>query len=243
MAKELLACEKERAEHIMLVDLGRNDVGRVATPGTVVVDSLMKIEKYSHVMHIVSQVSGELAKDKDMFDAFRSIFPAGTVSGAPKIRAMQLVAGMEGERRGVYAGAVGYVSYSEVLDVAIAIRTLVVKDGVAYLQAGGGIVYDSEETPEYKETMNKMRALAVAITRAEERAKRLNNSAKVVSGKKRKTMTESNSTDVIPASLLEAMTSLKQAFTLASKDTEFQAGLNHEQKAFTSKLETLLQDL
>ena len=139
MAKELLACEKERAEHIMLVDLGRNDVGRVAAPGTVTVDSLMKVEKYSHVMHIVSQVSGELEQGKTMYDAFRSIFPAGTVSGEPKIRAMQLVAGLEKERKGVYAGAVDYVSYSDVLDVCISIRTLVVKEGIAYLQAGQNI--------------------------------------------------------------------------------------------------------
>lgn len=170
LAKELLSSEKERAEHIMLVDLGRNDVGRVATPGTVKVDSLMHIEKYSHVMHIVSHVSGELAKDKTVFDAFRSIFPAGTVSGAPKVSAMKLVARLEKERRGIYAGAVGYVSYAGVLDMAIAIRTLVIKDGVAFLQAGGGIVYDAEEEPEYKETMNKMRATAVAVRKAEARA-------------------------------------------------------------------------
>jgi anthranilate synthase component 1 len=153
LAAELIACEKERAEHIMLVDLGRNDVGRVAKPGTVTVDKLMDVEKYSHVMHIVSQVSGELSGEKSAYDAFRSIFPAGTVSGAPKIRAMQLVSEMEGERRGIYAGAVGYVSYSGVLDMCIAIRTLVVQEGVAHLQAGAGIVYDSEEVPEYNETV------------------------------------------------------------------------------------------
>eukprot|EP00471_Norrisiella_sphaerica_P010067 CAMPEP_0184494656 /NCGR_PEP_ID=MMETSP0113_2-20130426/29285_1 /TAXON_ID=91329 /ORGANISM="Norrisiella sphaerica, Strain BC52" /LENGTH=525 /DNA_ID=CAMNT_0026880507 /DNA_START=1 /DNA_END=1578 /DNA_ORIENTATION=+ len=167
LATELLANEKERAEHIMLVDLGRNDVGRVAEAGTVKVDSLMHIEKYSHVMHIVSHVSGKLAKDKTMYDAFRSVFPAGTVSGAPKVRAMQLVNGLEPQSRGVYSGAVGHFSFSGNMDTCIAIRTLAVKDGVAHLQAGGGIVFDSEPTPEYEETMNKMRALGKAIQQAE----------------------------------------------------------------------------
>eukprot|EP00466_Bigelowiella_natans_P016581 jgi/Bigna1/37259/e_gw1.19.171.1 len=167
LAKELLSNEKERAEHIMLVDLGRNDVGRVAEPGTVKIDSLMHIEKYSHVMHIVSHVSGKLAKDKTMYDAFRSVFPAGTVTGAPKVRAMQLVNGLEPQSRGVYSGAVGHFSFSGNMDTCIAIRTLAVKDGVAHLQAGGGIVFDSEPTPEYEETMNKMRALGKAIQQAE----------------------------------------------------------------------------
>jgi anthranilate synthase component 1 len=167
LAAELLADEKELAEHIMLVDLGRNDVGRVATPGTVTVDKLMEIEKYSHVMHIVSNVSGKLAEGKTVFDAFRAVFPAGTVSGAPKVRAMELIAELEPSKRGVYAGAVGYASFSGSLDTCIAIRTMLVKDGVAYLQAGGGIVYDSVPETEYVETVNKMRALMRAIDQAE----------------------------------------------------------------------------
>lgn len=167
LAAELLADEKERAEHIMLVDLGRNDIGRVARPGTVRVDSLMHIEKYSHVMHIVSNVSGRLADDKTPFDAFRSVFPAGTLSGAPKVRAMEIIAELEPSRRGIYGGAVGYASFAGSLDTCIAIRTMVVKDGVAYLQAGGGIVYDSVPETEYMETVNKMRALMRAIDQAE----------------------------------------------------------------------------
>ena len=167
LEKELLSSEKERAEHIMLVDLGRNDIGKICTPGSVKVESLMHIERYSHVMHIVSVVSGTLSPNKSAYDAFRSVFPAGTVSGAPKIRAMQLIAELEGEQRGVYAGAVGFVSYSGTLDVAIAIRTLVVKGGVAYLQAGAGIVYDSEPAAEEKETVKKMMALVHAIEKAE----------------------------------------------------------------------------
>jgi len=167
LAVELLADEKERAEHIMLVDLGRNDVGRVAKPGTVSVDQMMQIEKYSHVMHIVSHVSGELAADKTPFDAFRSVFPAGTVTGAPKVRAMEVIAELEPSRRGIYAGAVGYASFAGTLDTCIAIRTMLVKDGVAYLQAGGGIVYDSVPETEYTESMNKMRALMRAIDQAE----------------------------------------------------------------------------
>ncbi|GBD23386.1 Anthranilate synthase component 1 [bacterium HR29] len=164
---ELLASEKERAEHIMLVDLGRNDVGRVAIPGTVRVESLMHIERYSHVMHIVSHVTGRLRPDRTIYDAFRSIFPAGTVSGAPKVRAMEIIAELEGERRYLYAGAVGYASFAGSLDTCIAIRTMVVKDGVAYLQAGGGIVYDSDPEAEYQESMAKLRALLRAIDRAE----------------------------------------------------------------------------
>jgi len=167
LAAELLADEKERAEHIMLVDLGRNDIGRVAKPGTVTVDRLMEIEKYSHVMHIVSNVSGRLDEGKTRFDAFRSVFPAGTVSGAPKVRAMELIAELEPSRRGIYAGAVGYASFAGSLDTCIAIRTMLVRDGVAYLQAGGGIVYDSVPETEYVETVNKMRALMRAIDQAE----------------------------------------------------------------------------
>lgn len=167
LAAELLADEKECAEHIMLVDLGRNDVGRVSKPGTVKVDRLMQIEKYSHVMHIVSNVSGQLAAGKTRFDAFRSVFPAGTVSGAPKVRAMELIAELEGEKRGIYAGAVGYASFAGSLDTCIAIRTMVVKDGVAYLQAGGGIVYDSVPATEYQETVSKLGAPMRAIDQAE----------------------------------------------------------------------------
>ena len=167
LAADLLADEKELAEHIMLVDLGRNDVGRVARPGSVNVDRLMQIEKYSHVMHIVSNVSGKLAEDKTPFDAFRAVFPAGTVSGAPKVRSMELIAEMEPSKRGIYAGAVGYVSFAGSLDTCIAIRTMLCKDGVAYLQAGGGIVYDSVPETEYTESMNKMRALMRAIDQAE----------------------------------------------------------------------------
>jgi len=157
----------------MLVDLGRNDIGRVARPGTVRVDSLMHIEKYSHVMHIVSNVSGQLAPDKTRFDAFRSVFPAGTLSGAPKVRAMEIIAELEPSRRGIYGGAVGYASFAGSLDTCIAIRTMVVKDGVAYLQAGGGIVYDSVPATEYMETVNKMRALMRAIDQAEVAAAQL----------------------------------------------------------------------
>lgn len=170
LEKEMLASEKERAEHIMLVDLGRNDVGRVCTPGSVKVDSLMKVERYSHVMHIVSVVSGQLDEKKTIYDAFRAVFPAGTVSGAPKIRAMQLIAGLENEQRGIYAGAVGFFSFTGQLDTAIAIRTLVVKDNTAYLQAGAGIVFDSEPVAEEKETVKKMQALVAAVAKAEEAA-------------------------------------------------------------------------
>jgi len=167
LAVELLADEKERAEHIMLVDLGRNDVGRVARPGTVKVDQLMEIERYSHVMHIVSHVSGKLGDGRTPFDAFRAVFPAGTVTGAPKVRAMEIIAELEPSKRGIYAGAVGYASFAGTLDTCIAIRTMLIKDGTAYLQAGGGIVYDSLPDAEYVETVNKMRALMRAIDQAE----------------------------------------------------------------------------
>lgn len=167
LAAELLGDEKERAEHIMLVDLGRNDVGRVSAPGTVHVDQYMEIEKYSHVMHIVSHVSGRLAQGKTPFDAFRAVFPAGTVTGAPKVRAMEIIAELEPSKRGIYAGAVGYASFAGTLDTCIAIRTMLVKDGVAYVQAGGGIVYDSEPYAEYVETVNKMGAVMRAIDQAE----------------------------------------------------------------------------
>lgn len=168
LEQELKADEKERAEHIMLVDLGRNDVGRVSQPGSVKVSELMEVERYSHVMHLVTNVEGKLRSDLDAFDALRACFPAGTVSGAPKIRAMEIIAEVEPEKRGVYAGAAGYFSFSGDMDMAISIRTMVVKDGIAYTQAGGGIVYDSLPAQEYEETMNKARASLNAIKQAEE---------------------------------------------------------------------------
>ncbi len=167
LEKELRSDEKERAEHIMLVDLGRNDIGRVSEPGTVEVSELMDVERYSHVMHLVTNVQGKLRHDMSAFDALRACFPAGTVSGAPKIRAMEIIAEVEPEKRGPYAGAVGYFSFSGNMDMAIAIRTMVVKKGIAYTQAGGGIVYDSVPEHEYEETMNKARALLNAISQAE----------------------------------------------------------------------------
>jgi anthranilate synthase component 1 len=164
---ELLADEKERAEHIMLVDLGRNDAGRVCQYGTVRVDELMTIEKYSHIMHIVSNVTGRLAPGKDAFDVLRACFPAGTVSGAPKVRAMQIIDEQEPTRRGFYAGAVGYFSYSGDMDMAITLRTMFVDGQTAYLQAGGGLVADSKPANEYQECLNKARALVTAIELAE----------------------------------------------------------------------------
>jgi anthranilate synthase component I len=163
VVKDLLADEKERAEHIMLVDLGRNDVGRVAAPGTVRVNDLMTIEKYSHVIHIVSNVTGKLAKGKDAMDVLRGCFPAGTVSGAPKVRAMEIIEELEPTRRGVYAGAVGYLSYTGMLDTCITIRTIMMKDGMAYVQAGAGIVADSVPEKEYEETFSKANALTTAV--------------------------------------------------------------------------------
>ena len=170
LEEELRRDEKERAEHIMLVDLGRNDVGRVSQPGTVEVTQLMDVERYSHVMHLVSHVTGQLRDDLSSYDALRASFPAGTVSGAPKVRAMEIIAELERDRRGVYAGAAGYFDLSGNLDTAITLRTMVVKDGVAHVQAGGGIVYDSEPESEYRETENKARALLRAIEQAEETA-------------------------------------------------------------------------
>lgn len=166
--KDLLADEKERAEHIMLVDLGRNDVGRVAKPGTVRVDEdkLMSIELYSHVIHIVSHVVGKLAKGRDAIDTFRACFPAGTVSGAPKVRAMEIIEELEPTRRGPYAGAVGYFSYSGDVDTCITIRTIYATGGRAYIQVGAGIVADSDPAKEYDETMSKARAMLSAIKTA-----------------------------------------------------------------------------
>jgi len=167
LEKELRNDEKERAEHIMLVDLGRNDTGRVSLPGTVKVSELMEVERYSHVMHLVTNVEGKLRPDLTPFDALRACFPAGTVSGAPKIRAMEAIAELEPDKRGPYAGCVGYFSFSGNMDTAITIRTIVMKNGTAHVQAGAGIVYDSVPAREYEETMNKARALLNAIDQAE----------------------------------------------------------------------------
>jgi len=167
LAKELLSDAKEKAEHIMLVDLGRNDIGRVCDYHTVNVSELMTIEKYSHVMHIVSDVSGRLNKGKDIFDVVRATFPAGTVSGAPKVRAMEIIDELENKRRGPYAGSIGYFSFSGNLDFCITIRTILIKDKRAYIQAGAGIVADSEPEREYQETLNKAKALIKAIEMAE----------------------------------------------------------------------------
>jgi anthranilate synthase component 1 len=164
---ELLADEKERAEHIMLVDLGRNDIGRVCDYGTVQVTDLMVVERYSHVMHIVSNVVGKLRADKTPYDLLRATFPAGTLSGAPKVRAMQIIEEQEPTRRGVYGGAIGYFSYNGNFDACITIRTLLVKDGMAYVQAGGGIVADSDPDAEYEETVNKSGAVRHAVEMAE----------------------------------------------------------------------------
>ncbi len=163
LEKELLADEKECAEHLMLVDLGRNDVGRIAKTGMVEVTEYMSVEHYSHVMHIVSNVRGILKDGKDVFEALAACFPAGTVSGAPKIRAMQIIDELEPTRRGPYAGAVGYFSFSGNMDTCITIRTILVKDGCAYVQAGAGIVADSVPECEYEETLNKAKALIKAI--------------------------------------------------------------------------------
>jgi anthranilate synthase component I len=167
LGAELLADEKERAEHIMLVDLGRNDAGRVARTGTVHVTEQMVIERYSHVMHIVSNVEGTLRSDLNAVDVLRATFPAGTVSGAPKVRAMEIIDELEPVKRGVYAGAVGYLGFHGNMDVAIALRTAVVKDGLLHVQAGGGIVADSEPDAEWQETQNKAKALLRAAEMAE----------------------------------------------------------------------------
>ncbi|HTU02552.1 MAG TPA: anthranilate synthase component I [Candidatus Sulfotelmatobacter sp.] len=167
LAAELQADPKERAEHIMLVDLGRNDVGKVARAGSVEVAELMAVERYSHVMHLVSHVRGSLEPGRDAFDVLRACFPAGTVTGAPKVRAMEIIEELEPTRRGPYAGAVGYLSFTGNLDTCITIRTLVFSRGVAMVQAGAGIVADSEPEREYEETLNKARALLGAIALAE----------------------------------------------------------------------------
>jgi anthranilate synthase component I len=167
-AERLLASEKDRAEHVMLVDLGRNDLSRVCVPGTVEVEKFLEVERYSHVTHLVSQVAGDLRDGISPFDLLRACFPAGTVSGAPKVRAMQLISELEGRRRGPYAGAVGYALPEEgTLDTCIAIRTIVLEDGVAHLQAGAGIVADSEPTAEHEECLRKLAAVEAAIDLAE----------------------------------------------------------------------------
>ena len=160
---ELLADPKERSEHLMLVDLARNDLGRVCLPGSVKVPDYAIVERYSHVMHIVSQVEGQLAPDKDAFDLFRATFPAGTLSGAPKVRAMQVISELEGERRGVYGGAVGYFGFDGGHDSCIVIRTASLRDGVASIQAGAGVVADSVPTSEYEETINKSKSVLRAL--------------------------------------------------------------------------------
>ena len=170
LERELLADEKELAEHRMLVDLGRNDVGRVAEFGSVRVSKLEEVERYSHVMHIVSEVEGQVREELRPVDAFRAGFPAGTVSGAPKIRAMEIIDGLEPTRRGTYAGAVGYLDFAGNLDTCIAIRTLQIHKGIATVQAGAGIVADSVAESEYFETIHKASALYDAIRRAELRS-------------------------------------------------------------------------
>ncbi len=168
LEKDLLADEKERAEHLMLVDLARNDIGRVCAYGTVHVPEMMVIERYSHVMHIVSQVEGRIRPGKNAYDLMRATFPAGTVSGAPKIRAMQIIARHEPARRGFYAGALGYFGYDGNLDSCIMLRTALIKDGLVHIQAGAGIVADSVPASEYQETINKASALFKAVAIAEQ---------------------------------------------------------------------------
>jgi anthranilate synthase component 1 len=168
LSAELLADPKERAEHVMLVDLGRNDLGRVCEYGTVRVPDMMYVERYSHVMHIVSRVQGRIRAGMDAFDLLRATFPAGTLSGAPKVRAMEIIEELEGTRRGPYGGAVGYFSFDGSMDTCITIRSLVMQDDTVYVQAGAGIVADSVPSREYEETVNKARALAVAIRIAEQ---------------------------------------------------------------------------
>lgn len=168
LGEELLADEKERAEHVMLVDLGRNDIGRVCEYGSVEVTQMMRIERYSHVMHIVSDVEGRLRPDKDAFDALAAVFPAGTLSGAPKVRAMEIINELEPTRRNIYGGAIGYFGWSGSMDTCIAIRTMVMKGDKVYIQAGGGVVADSDPTAEYHESLNKAKVLVRTLEIAEE---------------------------------------------------------------------------
>jgi anthranilate synthase component 1 len=164
LARQLLNDQKEKAEHLMLVDLGRNDLGRVSKLGKVRVSEFMSIERYSHVMHLVSEVEGALDKRYDIYDVLRACFPAGTVTGSPKIRAMEIIDELENIRRGPYAGCVGYFSFSHNMDTCITIRTITIKDNIAYIQAGAGIVADSVPEREYQESVNKAKALIEAIT-------------------------------------------------------------------------------
>ena len=166
LAKDLLADEKERAEHLMLVDLGRNDLGRVCVPGTVTVRRFFEIERYSHVMHLVSTVTGRLAAGRTAFDAVAACFPAGTLSGAPKPKALEIIEELEPTRRGLYGGIVGYLDFAGDADTAIAIRTGLLRDGVAHVQAGGGIVADSDPVAEDTECVNKARAVLAAVAAA-----------------------------------------------------------------------------
>jgi anthranilate synthase component 1 len=166
LAAELLADAKERAEHVMLVDLGRNDVGRIARYGSVEVTDFMTVERYSHVLHIVSEVRGTLPADASAIDVFRAVFPAGTMTGAPKVRAMQIIDELEPVKRGGYGGAVGWVGYGGDLDTCIHIRTVVIKDGVAHVQAGGGTVADAQPDYEFRESEAKARAVLDAIALA-----------------------------------------------------------------------------
>jgi anthranilate synthase component 1 len=168
LERELLSDPKERAEHIMLVDLGRNDLGRVSMPGTVEVDGLMSVERYSHVMHMVSNVRGRLDKGRGAFDALKACFPAGTLTGAPKVRAMEIIEELEGLRRSVYGGCVGYFGYAGDMDMCITIRTVVIKDGRVYVQAGAGLVADSVPEKEYEETENKAKGMLKAVRMAAE---------------------------------------------------------------------------
>ncbi len=167
LADELLNDPKERAEHVMLVDLGRNDLGRVCEYGSVTVPQMMQVERYSHVMHIVSDVRGKIQPQHDAISLLKATFPAGTVSGAPKVRAMEIIEELEGTRRGLYAGAVGYIDYDGTMDTCIAIRTIVMQGKTCHLQAGGGVVADSDPTMEYNESWNKARALSAAVDEAE----------------------------------------------------------------------------
>jgi len=166
LEKELLADPKERAEHLMLIDLGRNDIGRVAETGSVAVTDTMIVEYYSHVMHIVSNVVGRLRPELTALDVLRATFPAGTLSGAPKIRAMEIIAELEPHQRGIYGGAIGYLSWHGNMDTAIAIRTAVIKDQTLYIQVGAGVVADSVPAKEWEETMNKGRAMFRAVAHA-----------------------------------------------------------------------------
>ena len=167
LEKDLLGDAKEKAEHVMLVDLGRNDVGRIAKYGSVKIEDVMNIEKYSHVIHIVSTVRGVLAKEMDAVDVFKACFPAGTLTGAPKVKAMEIIEKLEPTKRGIYGGAVGYLTFDGDMDVCIAIRTIVKKEDAVYLQAGAGIVADSIPEHEYLETMNKANGLLRAVEYAE----------------------------------------------------------------------------